>query len=182
MEVRLDPEIKNKDILSELLESRGIVINPDSSIRFLCRGTEPAKDGISIVFDPSDLDGLISFIDSFREASSGKEKQHVIGKRSDGFSMVPVASVLYFESMGNDVYCRTVRERLEVNAKLYELEKDFSSFHMVRISKSYIVNIRWIDEIFPWFGSRLLLKCKETGEKLEVSRNYVKSFKTKIGM
>ncbi|MBN1648304.1 MAG: LytTR family transcriptional regulator [Spirochaetales bacterium] len=182
MDIRIDSAAGNSEILRELLLARGLGLCDDSFVTFVPRGETFPDRGIVIVYDPANLDELMGFIDSFRELSGAAARQHVVGKKDDKFSILPIARVFYFESMGNYIYCQTVQERFEVNKKLYEIEKDFAGAHFIRINKSCVVNIRWIDEIWPWFGGRLMLKFRETGKKIEVSRNYVKSFKEKLDM
>jgi DNA-binding LytR/AlgR family response regulator len=90
--------------------------------------------------------------------------------------------VHYFVANGNYVYGQTHQGSIEINRKLFEIERDFRGSYFFRIHKSYVINIRWVREIIPWFGGRLLIRIKETDEEIEVSRNYVKAFKEFLGM
>lgn len=182
MKIKLGEGTRNREILIELLNARGIGVSEFASVAFAARDAQLPDDGVVIVYDPDDIDGLIRAIDSLKESNGSTEKEHIIGKKKEKYAVIPVSGVLYFEAFGNTVYCKTPQERFEVNKKLYEIEKEFSCVHIIRINKSYAVNIRWIDEIIPWFGGRLVLRFRETGEKLEVSRKYVRSFKNQLGM
>jgi DNA-binding LytR/AlgR family response regulator len=169
-------------ILKSLLSSRGITLSQDAEVTLVPRGSPLPEKGIVVVYDAENPQQLIDFIDSFKNITAKNGAEIIIGKRTHGYTIIPVEKILYFMALGNFVYCRTAEERFEVNQKLYELERDFKSQYFIRINKSYVMNIRWIREIIPWFGGRLLLKLKEITEEVEVSRSYVREFKKSLGI
>jgi DNA-binding LytR/AlgR family response regulator len=173
---------ENNRMLKQLLAVRGIAISDKASVALVPRGAALPKKGIVVIYDEHNPDELINFIDAFKHITAKKDNEIVIGKKKHGYAIVPVAEILYFMAWGNYVYCHTADERLEVKQKLYEIERNYTSQYFIRINKSHVMNIRWIEEIIPWFGGRLLLRIKETREELEVSRNYVKAFKESLGI
>ena len=64
--------------------------------------------------------------------------------------------------------------------RLYELEQQLG-YAMIRISKTTLVNIRFIDYVELSFGGALLLKLKNK-EQDYVSRKYLPAFKKAIGI
>ncbi|MBN1798866.1 MAG: LytTR family transcriptional regulator [Spirochaetales bacterium] len=174
--------IGNNNVLKELLSDRGILITDKAGVTLVPRGAPLPEKGIVIIYDEKNPEELVNFIDSFKSITAKTDNEIIIGKRKHGYSVVPVEQILFFMAWGNYVYCHTVQERFEINQKLYEIERNFRSQYFIRINKSYVVNIRWIREIIPWFGGRLLLKLKEISEELEVSRNYVKAFKRSLSI
>jgi hypothetical protein len=175
-------DIKNKKVLKELLSARGVLFSDKASVTLIPRGSPLPEKGIVIVYDEEDPEELIGFFDSFKAITAKDDVDIIAGRRKHGYALVQVEKVVYFAAVGNSVYCQTAGERFEVRQRLYEIERNFTSRYFIRINKSYVVNIRWIREIIPWFGGRLLLRFKEIQEEVEVSRNYVKAFKQSLGM
>jgi DNA-binding LytR/AlgR family response regulator len=178
----------NNRVLIELLSMRGIKFDENAPISIIERGSAIPEKGISLVFDPSNLDELIEFIDALQNLSnntgreSGVANDVITGKHDENYEILKVETIAFFKSDGNYVFCLKDDEKFLINKKLYELESYLSEKGFVRISKSYLVNILWIKEICPWFGGRLLLKIRESNDEIEVSKKYVKSFKNFLGL
>lgn len=169
--------------LQELLKSRGIINDPTGSICILEKGFTMPEVDLVITFEPSKLDALIDFFDQINDGNDGvKEKGFIVAKRSGNFEVLQTEEILYFEADGNFIYCQTLSGRLEIRKKLYTLEKELVEKGFVRVNKSLLLNVLAIREIIPWFGGRLLLKLKSGSKEIEVSRNYVRSFKEFLGM
>jgi hypothetical protein len=182
MRIILDASPDNRQALKELLSSRGITVVKKSPVTFAPRGSTLPDKGLVVVYDPSHPDELLDFIDSMGVLAGKAGDEMIIGRHKQGFVIIQAEDILYFVAWGNYVYCKILNERFEVNRKLYEVERNFKKKYFIRINKSYVVNIRWIQQIIPWFGGRLLLKLKEIQEELEVSRSYVRAFKQSLGI
>lgn len=166
-----------KKLLTETMEARGLSISQTANITLVERGTEIPGKGIAVVFDYQSLNDFMEFLDLL-SPKPDSVKTIIVGRHEDSgkYEIIPFADILYFEAAGNYTYCITGNSRLRVKNKLYELETALLEQGFIRISKSLTVNIMNVSEIIPWFGSRLLLKMKNSRE-IEVSRNYVKTFK-----
>ena len=95
--------------------------------------------------------------------------------------ILPYEQIQYFEARGNNTYCISRSGEYRVKEKLYELEGNLSQEKFIRVSKSFIVNIENVKEILPWFGRRLILRFTDSKSEVEVSKNYVKTFKDFLG-
>ena len=69
----------------------------------------------------------------------------------------------------------------EVRYKLYELEEMFIPLDFVRCSKSMIVNMEKIEYLSPLFSGKMEAHLKN-GEKIVISRQYVRGLKNKLGV
>ena len=85
-------------------------------------------------------------------------------------SHIAVRTYTYYQA---DVY--------EVRYKLYELEELFTPLDFVRCSKSMIVNMEKIEYLSPLFSGKLEAHLKN-GEKIVISRQYVRNLKEKLGI
>jgi len=107
-----------------------------------------------------------------------EQQQKIIGKTAETYAIklkhdegtmqLPLADVIYFESMDRDILATTVSEAFTFRATLAEVEQDMQgkSENFVRIHRSYLVNKR---HVFRQFGDKIVLK---NGEELAVSRKY----------
>lgn len=95
---------------------------------------------------------------------------------ANGYKKVNVRDIEYFEALENDVYAIVGKIRYDCVDKLYALEEKLKSRSFVRTSKSFLVNITKIDYIKPLLNYKLLL-VMNNGDKIDVNRTYMKSFK-----
>lgn len=86
-----------------------------------------------------------------------------------------LGDIEYFEAIGSNVYAVVEDKKYNVKLKLYEAEM-FSSKGFVRISKSCVMNVKYINHIEPEFSGNYLIISK-SGKKLIISRSYFKNFK-----
>jgi DNA-binding LytR/AlgR family response regulator len=94
-----------------------------------------------------------------------------------------INQIVFFRAYGNDTYAYTLDGKsCKIKNKLYELEEEILSKRYIRINKSEIVNISYIIRITPMFKGNFILKLQNYKEQLDVSRNYIKGFKERIGM
>lgn len=136
---------------------------------------------IAIVFDPGDIAALVPVLDAM--AGRRGEPPASIAIRRDGrIELVPLKQALYFESGAFGVRCVTAVAEGEVREKLYELEERLPGARFCRVSKSAIVNLGAVKEVHPWFGRRLLLRFGAPNRQVEVSKNYVRVLKDRLGL
>lgn len=178
MNIRLFCSPSLRTLLTEYLTSRGLIVGEQGEVALVERGQDPPAHGVIIVFSLEDLEDLNLLFDTLAGRREGIPQ--LIGgwrEKKETYELISHERILYFEAMGNSVYIVTPDQRLSVKFKLYELECSLRSKGFIRISKSILVNISNVKEIIPWFNSRYILRLKNNNE-LEVSRTYVKNFKT----
>lgn len=181
MKVNLICSDNKKQILSELLSSRNIVMDTDAEICIVEIGFSPPQNKLCIVFQASNIFTLMELLE--RSTGEIEEPYKIIGKsENECYKIIPFQQINYFESRGNYTYCKTTDGEYRVKEKLYELESKIPQDRFIRVGKSFIVNIVNVTEITPWFGRRLLLKFLECKNAVEVSRSYVKNFREFLGI
>ena len=112
---------------------------------------------------------LRSFIESFGSS-------RITARNEDRTLLVNACDILYFESVDNRIFLYTEKDVLETESRLYELEEMLSGKDFLRISKSQIVNVDKISALRPELNRTILLTLVN-GEKLVVSRRYVKALR-----
>ncbi len=96
-------------------------------------------------------------------------------------SLIKYADVMYFEAVNKITYSEAINGQYVVKEKLYELEEKLNIHSFLRVSKSHIVNIDFIDKIIPWIGSKYILEMKNSAQ-IDVTRSYYQSFKKRLGI
>ncbi len=182
MKISLICPENSRRVVSELLRSRGFEIGGGAEISFVIRAPGDPGSGVEVLFSMNDLDVLLGFLDNGGTAPAGSGGSVLAGRKDGRFQPLEPGEIYYFQADGNTVYGVTETSRYEIRKKLFEIEADTAFKSFVRINKSFIVNIRQVGEIIPWFGGRLLIKLKKRKEELEVSRVFVGSFKAFIGL
>lgn len=94
--------------------------------------------------------------------------------------VLPLADILYFESVDEKTYCYGVKEVYETPMRLYEIENALGRYRFVRCYKSIIVNLNKIRSFKSTINGRMEAMLSN-GEKIEISRNYVAAIKTMLG-
>lgn len=94
---------------------------------------------------------------------------------------VSLKDVRVFESEGN--YVRVFFENYKplILKSLNNLEKRLDEKDFFRINRKFIVNLKEIEHIEPWFNGGLQVRLK-TGESLEVSRRQASRFKDLLSL
>ena len=89
---------------------------------------------------------------------------------------VTLKDVRLFESECNYVRVRFNDQKPLVLRSLNKLEEKLDPHVFFRANRKHIVNLKWVDNIQPWFSGGLMVKLK-TGEEVEVSRRQAARFK-----
>ncbi len=163
-----------KGIIEELLKSKGAEIHEESKYRLLDKGI---GEKLEINFNFENLDVLLEFIEEINGVVK-KTKKSIVGKKEDKFEVLKNSEIIYFEAEGNNVYSKTTKGIYKIKEKLFEIEERLGEEGFIRINKSCVVNVVNVKEIIPWFNSKLLLKFEGSDTEQEVSRTYIKKFKT----
>ncbi len=105
----------------------------------------------------------------------------ILTKKEDEMVFVEMSDILYFETVDNRTFLYMKDEVVEVKQRLYELEARLSEEDFFRCSKSIVVNINKIKNLKPQID-RTIMVTMCNGEKLTISRRYVKAFKDILGI
>ena len=91
-----------------------------------------------------------------------------------------LTQIYYIESVDKHTYVYTKEDCYESRDRLYELEAKLGTYY-VRISKSMIVNLRKIRNVSAEPGGRMVAVLLN-GERVIISRSYVKEIKRRLGI
>ncbi|MCE5287580.1 MAG: LytTR family DNA-binding domain-containing protein [Pelosinus sp.] len=93
------------------------------------------------------------------------------------------ADIIYAYANTGNVIVVTAEEEFIYNGTLSELEERVASTNMLRVHKSYIVNLDKVQEVVPWFKGTYWLKveCHPQAE-IPVSKSQIKDIKAILGL
>ena len=89
--------------------------------------------------------------------------------------LVNIDDIYYFEFVDRMTFAYLEEKVYSIDKPLKELENLYTSLGFIRINKSQIVNINYIDSIQSTVGMRVIADLKNK-EKLIINRNYRNSF------
>jgi len=109
-------------------------------------------------------------------------RQTYVFETPDGWIKLYIKDILYIESYGTEIIIHTISlGKVMVKQPLYQLETELKDYQIIRIGKSYMVNLNKVIYIRPKLNAKLELELSG-GFKVDVSRSYVKSFKQALGI
>ena len=97
------------------------------------------------------------------------DEDQVFLKDGERCWFVKLANVRLFESEGNYVRVFFEANRPLILRSLNNLEQRLSPASFFRASRKHIINLKWVENIEPWFNGGLMVKLRG-GEQVEISR------------
>ena len=108
------------------------------------------------------------------------DSQMPVTKGDESF-ILDIAKIVYIEAVDRKTFVYTENECYETKLKLYETEERLCGSGFLRISKSCLVQLRYIRSIRAELDRRLRLTL-ENGEQMIVSRQYADELKKRLGV
>lgn len=103
----------------------------------------------------------------------------LIGTIDEKIFIIKYLDIVYIEGFSKEAFIYTIDKEYKSKYKLYELEKLLMSHSFIRVSKSIIINIQYIEYMIPEVNMRYALYMKNNITIL-LSRNYLQAFKERL--
>ncbi|MCB9170841.1 MAG: response regulator transcription factor [Flavobacteriales bacterium] len=152
-------------------------------------------NALDYLMKPIDPDRLGAAIDRLPSKVEGDPPSRTVLKAEDQIFLkdgekcwfVTLKDVRLFESEGNYVRVRFDDQKPLVLRSLNNLEKKLDPHAFFRANRKFIVNLRWVEKIEPWFNGGLMVKLKSRDrngepEQVEVSRRQASRFKELLSL
>lgn len=89
--------------------------------------------------------------------------------------------IAYIETSGRGCLIHTQTGDYAENVLIGDYEKRLSHLGFFRIHKSYLVNLAYVSEVFPWANNGLALKLKGCGQDIfPIGRDKTKAFRQRM--
>jgi len=93
------------------------------------------------------------------------------------------ARITHFFAEDKLTYAATAEKNWVVDRTIAELEEKLDPVRFVRVHRSTIVNLDHVDELYSWFGGRMMLRLKDPKKtEITVSRERLKELKERLGL
>jgi two-component system LytT family response regulator len=91
--------------------------------------------------------------------------------------------ITHFFAEDKLTYAATAEKNWVVDRTIAELEEKLNPTRFVRVHRSTIVNLDFVDELYSWFGGRMMLRLKDHKKtEITVSRERLKELKERLGL
>ncbi|MBR4965280.1 MAG: LytTR family transcriptional regulator DNA-binding domain-containing protein [Lachnospiraceae bacterium] len=107
--------------------------------------------------------------------------QQMLVSKEEETHLIDVGKISYVEALERKTFVYTQEDVFESKLKLYEMEEKLCRLGFFRISKSCLVNLKFIKTIRNDVERRLRLTLKN-GEQVMVSRQYAEEIKKRLGV
>jgi two-component system, LytTR family, response regulator len=143
-----------------------LLIDDDSCKRDLSSFIKKHKDCVKIIADPKEL--LLKTNDLLQAIGNqyGTQKRIVINT-TESITMLNVADIIRCESNRNYTYLYMAnKKKIIVSKTLMEFEDMLSKYNFIRVHKSHLINVNYVEKYVKSDGGYMMLK---DGSKLPVS-------------
>ena len=108
------------------------------------------------------------------------DSQITVSKNDESY-ILDVAKIAYIESVDRKTFVYTQDDCFESKLKLYEVEEQLCQGEFLRISKSSLVQLKFIRSLKSELNRKIRLTL-ENGEQIIVSRQYADELKHRLGV
>lgn len=103
------------------------------------------------------------------------------GRLGDETHVIDLGKVLYIEGVDRKSYICTASDTYESDLPLMQLERRIEDGSFVRVSRTFLVNLRKIRSLRAESGRRIRVTM-ENGEQIIASRQYADELKKRLGV
>ncbi|MCC0640924.1 MULTISPECIES: LytTR family DNA-binding domain-containing protein [unclassified Clostridioides] len=134
-------------------------------------------DDIEIIIKCSTIDNNIEKIISLLNTPL----LDINGKKAGEIYKLNICDILYFETVGNKTFAYYKDDVFEVDLKIYELSNRLHNTSFLRISKSMILNMDYLESIKVISHNRMQATLSNN-EKVIINRRYIKNIRDKLNI
>jgi two-component system LytT family response regulator len=131
-----------------------------------------------------EIEGLLRQITSALHTQQNAGRLDRIPSRiGERVHFLELARITHFFAEDKLTYAATAEKNWVVDRTIAELEEKLDPVRFVRVHRSTIVNLDYVDELNSWFGGRMMLRLKDPKKtELTVSRERLKELKERLGL
>lgn len=182
------PECKGFDLLDRI-PRQPFVVFTTAYDQYALKAFE--VHSVDYLLKPVDPAGIARALDKLERIRAGQEppqRPHPLrklpSKVGDKVEFVDIAQITHFYAEEKLTFARTVIGRSHViDATISDLELRLDPARWVRIHRSTLLNVDYVQELHGFFGGRLVVRLKtEPRIELAVARDRVADLKLRLGL
>lgn len=126
---------------------------------------------------------LAALLEQVQAALKPGVPERIAVKSGEGVHFVPLAKITHFYAEDKLTFAATVEKNWVIDKTIAELEQRLDPARFVRVHRSTLVNLAFIDELYPWFGGRAMVRLKTPARtEISVARERIKELKERLGL
>jgi len=135
------------------------------------------------ILKPYSEERIVSTLKKIEKSSNEKNINSKITLWKENKMIVKcIVDISYCEAKGRETLISIDGIQYSINLSITEFYKKLPKKTFFKSHRSYIINIDKIIEIIPWFNNTFMLKTKDDGINIPVSRNNIVEFKHIMGI
>jgi two-component system, LytTR family, response regulator len=104
-------------------------------------------------------------------------------RTGDRIEFVEIARVTHFYANEKLTYASTPKRDYAIDYTISELDESLNPAKFVRIHRSTIVNLDYVQELYSWFSDRMMVRINDgKNTELTVARDRVRTLKERLGI
>ena len=122
-------------------------------------------------------------IETISKGSNGKTNatQRMWSRSGDKIFVINLDTVSHFYAENRLTYAATDAKHYAVDFTIAALEEMLHDRDFVRVHRSTLINLAYLDELHRWFGGGMVARLKDRKQtKVMVARSYARTLKTKL--
>lgn len=130
-----------------------------------------------------DVNELLRKLASALESKVADYPTRLPSRTGDRVAFVDLSTVTHFFAKDKLTFAATGKKEFCVEGSIADLEEKLDPKKFVRIHRSTMVNLDFIQELYTWFGGRVLVRLRdEARTELTVARDRVRELKEKLSL
>jgi two-component system, LytTR family, response regulator len=117
-----------------------------------------------------------------RELAPGRRLERIASRVGDRTSVLDVARITHFFAKDKLTFAASAGREHAIDFTMAELEAHLDSRRFVRIHRATIVNVTFVQELYPGVDGLLLKLKDEARTELSVARDRVRDLKDRLGI
>jgi two-component system LytT family response regulator len=115
------------------------------------------------------------------KAAVGLER--IASRVGERVHLIDLSRVTHFYAEDKLTYAATPEKNWVIDKTITELEEKLDPQRFVRVHRSTVVSLAYVDELYPWFGGRMMLRLKDPKKtEITVARDRLKELKERLGL
>ncbi|MBD2699550.1 response regulator transcription factor [Spirosoma sp. BT702] len=122
------------------------------------------------------IDALLNQLSTEPSSTRDSYQRRILVKETGRMYLVKTEDISYLDADGNYITLHTGHQRHTIYESLTSLEARLDPTDFVRINRSYIINLNYVEAVETYFNGEYLVKL-QTGQQLKWTRNYRENLK-----
>lgn len=109
--------------------------------------------------------------------------ERIASRVGERVHFIDLSRVTHFFAEDKLTYAATAEKNWVIDKTITELEQKLDARRFVRVHRSTVVSLAYVDELYPWFGGRMMLRLRDPRKtEITVARDRLKELKERLGL